>query len=551
MASNLPILCIDKIFGNLKNDHKTLHSCIFVNSNWCRQGIPLLWYNPFQTASNPALLIDTLFLCLPKVEKQKYGLIPKNNDWISISASSDNQDDDDLLKPMFAYDSLIKKFSLGDLYAAINEWCSPVPHKRTSRKLLKTFCQRLIEEAKLEELELDFDNLEFFNNDEWGCDSKEWDIFQWSGAKDSCSNLQRMQISGEYPAEILYSAAQLCSNIESISVTLNPYSQLTFTSKTLSDSNVFERIDYLIVLIAAQFTLTSITISRYHDWESSQDLQRLFDALVLHSPFLKYIELCDINLSEQFMILDILSIHQQLEQIVFRNCSLLDSNYYPRLSVEAFSKLTVLEFRNTFVVKSVISILMLHAASSLRELVLVGSVSFDTIEFLQDYGSNNPNIEKFEVYLSFDQLPSILHTINDDEEKDEEDDNVYDNENDNSDECDDGEQERWDNYDNRNGFDKFVSGLWQWLPSELRYLEINTTLEFSPMAIQSFLMETKAEIQILKFPISTCISDNHLEVIVDYGFVEYLDISNARFVTKNGIENARKDINIIEHVFYE
>ncbi|CAG8567752.1 11543_t:CDS:2 [Ambispora gerdemannii] len=486
MASNLTVLCIDKIFENLKTDYKTLHSCIFVNSNWCRQGIPFLWYNPFQTAINPALLINTLFLCLPKIEKQKYGLTSKNND-TSTSVSSYDQDNDDTLKPMFPYDSLIKKFSLSDLFVAINEWCSPVPHKRTSRKLLKTFCQHLIEAAKFEELELDFDRLEFFNNDEWDGDSEEWDILRWSCAKNSCSNLQRLQISGEYPAGILYSATQLCSNLEAISVTLNPSSHSIAISPILPDNKVFERIDYLIALIAAQFSLTSITISKYHDWESPQDLQGLFDVLVLHSSFLRYIEFCEINLSEQYMILDILSIHQQLEQIVFRDCLLFNSDYYPKLPIESFSKLLVLEFRDTFVAKSVISLLMLHSASSLRELILVGSVPFDTIEFLQDYASNNPNIEKFEVYLLSDQLPSILHVIE----------------------------------------------IWKHMKSLTFHIH--------------FLMETKAEIPILKFPNSTCISDNHLELILEYGFVEYLDISSARFVTKNGIENARKNFHVVFH----
>ncbi|GBC03181.1 hypothetical protein RclHR1_00500029 [Rhizophagus clarus] len=35
------------ILRNLRNDYKSLHSCILVNRFWCRIAIPLLWENPF------------------------------------------------------------------------------------------------------------------------------------------------------------------------------------------------------------------------------------------------------------------------------------------------------------------------------------------------------------------------------------------------------------------------------------------------------------------------------------------------------------------------
>src|SRR4051812_27515373 len=35
------------ILRNLRNDFKSLHSCVLVNRLWCRIAIPLLWETPF------------------------------------------------------------------------------------------------------------------------------------------------------------------------------------------------------------------------------------------------------------------------------------------------------------------------------------------------------------------------------------------------------------------------------------------------------------------------------------------------------------------------
>src|SRR3954451_6593706 len=53
------------IFEALKNDKKSLHSCLLVNRSWCVTTIPILWRDPgkyFITVnSNNAKKIDKLF----------------------------------------------------------------------------------------------------------------------------------------------------------------------------------------------------------------------------------------------------------------------------------------------------------------------------------------------------------------------------------------------------------------------------------------------------------------------------------------------------------
>ncbi|KAG9289599.1 hypothetical protein G9A89_014334 [Geosiphon pyriformis] len=496
MASKLPNSCIEKIFQFLPEDRKSLHSCILVNKDWCRQGITFLWSKPF-SASLPGSLINTLITCLPIVEQIKYGVIKSERDFNS---------------PTFPYLSYIKYFSLQRLFDSINDWCSPVPHRRTSPRLLHTFAINIVNgDGKILDLELDFNVI---NSDDYHWGDMDWNFFEWPGARKSLANLRRIGLNGEYPGEILYSASRLCTNISEIDIELNP------NLNTSPDKAVFERIDHLIVLIAAQLSLKFIKIQKYNKGESTRDLRGFFDVLQLHSSTLMHLELNEIDLAEHYLFVEVISVHKDLERVVLRSCSVPLSNFYPQLPVESFNNLKAIEFHNSFISPNIISLLMLHSSSALNELNLCGLIPTETMAFLQEYGSNNQNLTTFEALLTIDQIPQILHVI-----------------------------EIWNNLKtlslhiksncDEDDIDNFVSQLWHCLPSTVTHFRLDTDLQFSPMALQSFLMETEARIVNLDFRNSTCISDEHLEVIFEYGFVEYLNIENAKFITKDALQVAK------------
>src|SRR5215213_1211606 len=63
VKNSIPVECYDEIFYQLRNDRKTLHSCLFVNRFFCHLAIPLLWGTPFEHVDldNPKapLIINT------------------------------------------------------------------------------------------------------------------------------------------------------------------------------------------------------------------------------------------------------------------------------------------------------------------------------------------------------------------------------------------------------------------------------------------------------------------------------------------------------------
>ncbi|CAG8717028.1 5265_t:CDS:1, partial [Acaulospora morrowiae] len=68
----LPADCLYDIFNLLKDDIKSLHSCILVNRLWCEIAIPYLWAHPFtQSTPPPASLVNTFIASLSDADRQE------------------------------------------------------------------------------------------------------------------------------------------------------------------------------------------------------------------------------------------------------------------------------------------------------------------------------------------------------------------------------------------------------------------------------------------------------------------------------------------------
>ncbi|GBB93534.1 hypothetical protein RclHR1_02190009 [Rhizophagus clarus] len=66
---SLPDECLNELFLYL--DNKSLYKCLFVNRNYCRFAIPILWEKPFRPSfvrEKYSLIINTLLNCLDKEE---------------------------------------------------------------------------------------------------------------------------------------------------------------------------------------------------------------------------------------------------------------------------------------------------------------------------------------------------------------------------------------------------------------------------------------------------------------------------------------------------
>ncbi|CAG8803287.1 33391_t:CDS:2 [Gigaspora margarita] len=110
-SARLPADCLYDIFNLLKDDIKSLHSCILVNRLWCETAIPYLWSHPFKRSTPPApSLINILVACLSDTEKS---VLIQNG--IKISSQLKKP-------PTFDYAAFIPNLGLESLYSSVQNW---------------------------------------------------------------------------------------------------------------------------------------------------------------------------------------------------------------------------------------------------------------------------------------------------------------------------------------------------------------------------------------------------------------------------------------------
>ncbi|CAG8448836.1 12856_t:CDS:1 [Dentiscutata erythropus] len=117
MASRLYSDCLVKIFGVLKDDHSSLHSCALVNHLWCQSAIPLLWEDP----------LDSKKLNGRNEKRKRYALV---NTYITGLPQASHKvliDQKIILPPVtrsptFEYASYLRKLDLKCFFIAIQSW---------------------------------------------------------------------------------------------------------------------------------------------------------------------------------------------------------------------------------------------------------------------------------------------------------------------------------------------------------------------------------------------------------------------------------------------
>src|ERR1043165_6437247 len=67
MAYYLLYEILENIIHFLRDDTKTLYSCMLVRRSWCRSAVPILWSNPFKLvkSGNAGKLLKTYVKFLP------------------------------------------------------------------------------------------------------------------------------------------------------------------------------------------------------------------------------------------------------------------------------------------------------------------------------------------------------------------------------------------------------------------------------------------------------------------------------------------------------
>ncbi|RHZ84413.1 hypothetical protein Glove_82g58 [Diversispora epigaea] len=124
----LPADCLYDIFNLLKDDIKSLHSCILVNRLWCETAIPYLWAwaQPFSQSTPPASFINIFIASLSDADRNEF--IARG---LRIPAQYRKS-------PTFNYASFIPHLSMERLYTSVHCWTQQQMSKRRSSSYINT-----------------------------------------------------------------------------------------------------------------------------------------------------------------------------------------------------------------------------------------------------------------------------------------------------------------------------------------------------------------------------------------------------------------------------
>src|SRR3954454_4007348 len=131
---------IRSIVLHLKNDKKSLHSCLLVSRDWCRETVDLLWRQPFHFLYTCNKMNFSIFKnCHPSGKKRQstnllmtYLSIKYNDELVKegiIKTKSRNV--------LFNYFEFLNVLDLHELYYAIEDWIQWI--NSDTNKLLFTF----------------------------------------------------------------------------------------------------------------------------------------------------------------------------------------------------------------------------------------------------------------------------------------------------------------------------------------------------------------------------------------------------------------------------
>ncbi|CAG8502123.1 357_t:CDS:1 [Acaulospora colombiana] len=116
MVPHLPSELLQKIFSYISpEDARTLHACVLVNRQWCRNAMGLLWSNPFLTSSSPKI-ISTYVSFLADDVKTRMGIVES----VPLEHS------------LFDYPAFLREFDFMCVNRAVSAWFSS--RKTTSKE---------------------------------------------------------------------------------------------------------------------------------------------------------------------------------------------------------------------------------------------------------------------------------------------------------------------------------------------------------------------------------------------------------------------------------
>ncbi|RIA92172.1 hypothetical protein C1645_736569 [Glomus cerebriforme] len=352
MPKTLPPEIIRTIVLYLKNDKKSLYSCLLVSRDWCRGMVDLLWRQPFHLLYTCNKINSSTCKCSEKKRRSQaanllttYYSIKYNDELVKegiVKTKGGN-----VINVMFNYLEFLSILDLRDLYFAIQDWTQ---WNKTRRSPLLKFLNRkftsltfncnmfkyfFINSPKLKLLSFDTEfTLHQINNNnhcsyliEENSENNNWEyynilndllsIINESETKQFFANLTELVFTAEErKTKILSSLSRVCHNIQKliIKVKFTVFIDNYGTALVRETNNTLEEAKQLVSLIRSQHNLVYFELFDTHEEGTSEILKSLKET---QQNSLKTLILNNLFISDNNTILFHLKSLQNLQELGF------------------------------------------------------------------------------------------------------------------------------------------------------------------------------------------------------------------------------------------
>ncbi|CAJ0864855.1 15328_t:CDS:2 [Entrophospora sp. SA101] len=543
----LPADCLGEIVCHFQGDVTTLYSCILVNRLWCENAVRLLWRDPFRkinesitTSNDKVALIETYVRCLDLEDKRKLCL--KNNYLFDILLKKQGHDVQQKQQPppTFNYIEFLRHLSIDGLY---NSVCSWIYYKRSIIRQLSFTEKDIISLCCLLHKKFMFDALSIDLN----LNSNHWPSY--FGRVNKLVQLKELIIFAPMPNWSIFSnLSKYVKKLQRLEIYLLSYPSTPYEAKSIAnfiqiqEELVHFKLIYRDRLLASSPILkkfNSFLSPRINDLDGSNTNNNLFNMLLRNSLITDESRCLPIFLDSLNTKLKTLN-HLEFSGISFKGDLTLNllSNCFKSVESLELNKLPLLhkfDFSPTANENFENFLSLIARTKNLKEICIYNITDLSSFLYgsiIENIISYCPNINKLSLPLRREDLPNLLKLLKNcrklkaliifDADKFSKkqpwssDDLGDDNGNDDNDSNESNKSvcKGYNNDNEKNDVSGFLPQFGSLLPDTLKHLEIESPWWFTAGSLESFLINSKAPLEILKFKNSHWIINNQKYLLI-------------------------------------
>ncbi|CAG8613505.1 6939_t:CDS:1, partial [Racocetra persica] len=390
MAAKLPYLCLHEIFEYTFINHAAtkltdILSCIYVNRNWYKTAIPILWRDPFNNNlqfEHAVKLIDVYIASFP----------PTLQDLLNLPSK-----DLYTTNPSFNYAKFLRRMNLTQIRAASGHW---LKHKNITTKcpIFEQLCTHFVNSAqtlRIIEFNPEVDAIVNMN------------IFTLPNASTSLCYLNEFACYGEPINNLYATAANVVTRIKNLRISL--VHGCPIMSTTLNDMSTFIRSQKQLEKISVDNRIGCFCCPQ--DLSLALDLTNVFSSLGSQAETLLSCHFFSINFHNDFPLKQLAEC-QNLQELIISRCWDFGIPDYTNVHMKSFTRLSIIELILSTVPDMLIKTLLIQSGKSLRKIKLEQHPIHGTFsETLQCCAENNQNITNILAFIypeEIYQLPMFL-----------------------------------------------------------------------------------------------------------------------------------------------